>query len=180
MMNSNKRTYLKTLFVAGLLTTLAMPSFAQEAPTMPEVPVVVQAWVDAWNAADSEAMAQLFAADGVYEDYAFQAIWTGPEQIAQWVEITSANIPDAHIEILEAYQAGNRATVRWVFHGTPERLGEIEGTGKSFSVSAVSVLELEGEQISRISDFYNLANLLRQLGLEAGPWVPPFGVEVLK
>lgn len=84
------------------------------------------------------------------------------------------------MEVLDAYQVGNRATVRWVFHGTPQRLGDIEGTGKSFSVSAVSVFELRDNQIARVSDVYNLANLMRQLGLEAGPWVPPFGAGVLK
>lgn len=179
-MNVTKRTPLKTIVAAGLAAVVAMPSFAQEATTVPEVPHIVQAWANAWNTADSSAMAQLFTADGVYEDYAFQAVWTGPEQVAQWVDITAANIPGARVEIIEAYRVEDRATVRWVFHGTPERLADIEGTGTSFSVSAVSVLELEGERIARVSDFYNLANLLRQLGLEAGPWVPPFGADVLK
>jgi steroid delta-isomerase-like uncharacterized protein len=183
-MNNRKRN-----IVVSLGAVLALAAFAQapaqaQTSTNPggtrQIPPIVQAWADAWNSGDAEGMAALFTDDGVYEDYAFQASWDGPEAVAQWVEITVTNIPDARAELLDAYMRDDRATLRWVFHGTPERMGPIGGTGKTFSVSAVSIFELESGKISRVSDFYNLANLFRQLELEDQVWTPPFGPDVLK
>lgn len=145
-----------------------------------EVPTVVKAWAKAWNEADAAGMAALFTEDGLYEDYAFQAHWTGVAGVSQWVALTVANIPDARVEVLDAYQIEDRATIRWIFHGTPERLADIPGTGRSFAVSAVTLIELEGGLIRRLGDFYNLANLLRQLDLPSGIWSPPFGPDILK
>lgn len=76
-MKTTKRGYLKTLIAAGLLATAA-PAFAQAPKPPSNEPEIVQAWADAWNAADGSAMSRLFTADGVYEDYAFQAVWTDP------------------------------------------------------------------------------------------------------
>lgn len=46
-------------------------------------------------------------------------------------------------------------------------------TGKSFSVPAASIFEMKGDKIRRVDDYYNLADLLGQLGLQPGAWVPP-------
>ena len=110
-------------------------------------------------------MAELFTDDGVYQDYAFQAQSEGKEGVAAWVNLTAQSISDVHVEIVDAFQTGDRVAVKWVFSGTPLRLGPIESSGESFAVPAVSYFELEGEEIACVSDFYNRADLLGQLGL---------------
>ncbi|MBC8129894.1 MAG: hypothetical protein H7Y08_06190, partial [Rhizobiaceae bacterium] len=42
-------------------------------PSSAGFPPIVAAWAKAWNAGDAAGMAALFTADGVYDDYAFQA-----------------------------------------------------------------------------------------------------------
>ena len=139
------------------------------------VPRVVQRWADAWNAADPERMAALFTADGVYEDFAFQARFQGRDGVALWVSITTASIRDARVELVDAFRAGDRAAARWIFSGTDTGAfaRDLPPTGKSFSVPVASLFELEGRLIRRVGDYYNLADLLRQIGLPAGAYTPP-------
>lgn len=156
---------------------------AQSAPAQPTsqahrasarpVPKIVRAWASAWNMGDAEGMARLFTADGVYEDFAFGARFQGQEGVAQWVTITSESIPDVRIDVIDAFRAGDRVAVKFVFNGTPRSLGPVPSTGKSFGVPAVSYFELRGNRIRQIGDYYNLAELLRQLGLPADALIPP-------
>ncbi len=141
------------------------------------VPRIVQQWADAWNAADPARMAALFTDDGVYEDFAFQARFQGREGIALWVSITSASIRDARVELVDAFHAGDRAAARWIFSGTDTGAfaRDLPPTGKSFSLPVASLFELEGQLIRRVGDYYNLADLLRQIGLPAGAYTPPTG-----
>lgn len=166
-----------SLLAASAVTALALSAgaSAQEATTGAELalPPVVAAWAEAWNTADAEAMAALFAPDGVYEDWAFQAEFRGPEGAALWVELTAAAIPDARMEVLDAFREGDRIAVRWTFTGTPIRFADIPSTGESFSVPVVSVIETDGGRIARVQDAYNLADLFRQVGVDPSLWVPP-------
>ena len=38
---------------------------------------------------------------------------------------------------------------------------------------AAPLFEMEGNEIERVEDYYNLAYLPRQLGLPANAWTPP-------
>ena len=134
---------------------------------------LVARWASAWNAADPAAVADLFTPDATYEDLAFQVAFAGHEGIAQWLAITSQAIPDAHVDVEEAFRAGDRIAVRWTFTGTPEVIGKVEGSGVSFSVPVVTLMALEEGRIAGVTDAYNLADLLRQVGLPAESWTPP-------
>ena len=138
-------------------------------------PRPVREWAAAWNTGSPERMAALFTEDGAYEDHAFQVEFRGRDGVAQWVEITNAAIADTRVEVEEASRAGDRIYVEWTFSGT-NSAGGLAGqppTGKAFSVPAVSVFEMKGNKIRRVEDYYNLADLLRQVGLPAGVWTPP-------
>ena len=174
-MNTYNLSKFISLAALALLISLGAAASAQESPIKPitpatpptparSVPPVVQAWLDAWNTGDAEAMSELFTEDGVYQDFAFQAQVEGKEGVAAWVELTVQNIPDTQVEIIEAFETGDRIAVKWVFSGTPLRMGPVEGTGASFSVPAVSVFELKGDLIARVGDYYNRADVLGQLG----------------
>ncbi len=163
---------LTTLAVAYGQTTPAITAATSPTPTGRPVPKVVQRWMDAWNSADTSGMAALFTQNGIYQDYAFGAKVQGKEGVAGWVELTVQNIPDARGEIIDAFRMGDRAAVQWVFSGTPLRMGPVEGTGKFFSVPATSVFILKGDRIQEVRDYYNRAELFRQLGLPSDGFTP--------
>ncbi len=168
-----------TLAVLTLTTLGGSPALAQTitaavppAPSESPVPEVVRRWMTAWNQADAQGMAALFTENGVYQDFAFGARVEGKEGVAGWVELTVQNIPDARGVVLDAFRVGDRAAVQWVFHGTPIRMGPVEGTGKSFSVPVTSVFVLEGDRIREVSDYYNRAEVFRQVGLPSDGFAP--------
>jgi steroid delta-isomerase-like uncharacterized protein len=165
------------IFVATLasltILVLALVSPLAVAQDMQALPPIAAQWMNAWNSKDPRAMADLFTEDGSYEDLAFQAKFQGKEGVAAWVQLTADIMPDLNVEITDAFQSGDKIAVRWTFTGTPLSLGPIQGTGKTFSVPAASIIEVKDGRIASVTDFYNLANLFRQLGLDAGDWVPP-------
>lgn len=81
------------------------------------------------------------------------------------MNFTRSVVPDARIEVLDAFRAGDRIAVRWTFSGTPDADFAPGVTGRSFSVPGSSVFELQGREIQRVSDYYNLADLNAQIGL---------------
>ena len=161
-----------TTLVGSSALAQAITAATPPQPTERPVPAVVQQWMTAWNQADAEGMAALFTEDGVYQDFAFGAKIQGREGVAGWVELTVQNIPDTRGVILDAFRVGDRAAVQWVFSGTPIRMGPVEGTGESFSVPATSVFVLEGDRIRAVHDYYNRAEIFRQLGLPSDGFAP--------
>lgn len=139
--------------------------YEPQAANQRSMPRVVREWASAWNAGSPERMAGLFTEDGVYEDHAFQVVFQGRDGVAQWVSITSEAIDDTHVEIHGAFRRGDRIAVQWTFSGTDSAsgLGGQPPTGNSFSVPATSIFEMKGNKIRRVDDYYNLADLLRQI-----------------
>jgi steroid delta-isomerase-like uncharacterized protein len=151
----------------------APATLAEETRTGRPVPAVVEKWKAAWEASNGEAMAKLFTPDGVYDDFAFQARSKGRPTIVNWVKITGRSLPGAKADILDVFRSGDRIAFRWMFNATPAKTGGLPANGRSFSVPVLTVLEMKGDLIQRDSDYYNLSDLLRQLGLPAGAWTPP-------
>ncbi|HEX6499068.1 MAG TPA: SgcJ/EcaC family oxidoreductase [Micromonosporaceae bacterium] len=157
--------------VAGLAgAAVAGASAAVAAPATdprPE-PRLVRLWAQAWNTGDADLMASLFTPDGTYIDHAFQATFQGRDGIRMSVMFTLLGVPDARVVVNEAVQAGDRAVARWTFSGTyatVEPFTAGDPRGRSFSVPVLSYFTLAGDHIASIEEFYNLADLMRQLGL---------------
>jgi steroid delta-isomerase-like uncharacterized protein len=129
------------------------------------LPLIAEQWRDAWNAKNPDAMRALFCADGKYQDFAFKISAEGASRVGAWIQISIDHIPDLRVEILNAFQAGDQVSVEWTFSGTPLMLGPAAGTGKRFSVTVFSILELAGGKIVRAADCYNLADVLQQLDI---------------
>ncbi|MFE3172797.1 nuclear transport factor 2 family protein [Amycolatopsis sp. NPDC059090] len=160
--------------VVAVLAALTSGSVAQ-AQVSQRIPHVVKAWADAWNSGDAAKMASLFTDDGTYQDNAFQVAMSGQEGVANWVEITERSIRNAHVDVQDAFRSGDRIAVRWTFSGTDTGAFDKTrpATGKSFRVPVSTLIDLRGERIRQLTDYYNLADVLRQVGLPAGPWTPP-------
>jgi steroid delta-isomerase-like uncharacterized protein len=174
-----------TAAAAATVLVGAAPAAAGSVPASPSqggssltaarpLPRIVTRWAAAWNSGSPDRMAALFTADGVYEDLAFQTTFRGPEGVATWVSITTRSIRDARVEVLDAFRRGDRVAVRWTFSGrdTGAFAPGLPPTAGAFSVPASSLFELRGGKLRRVTDFYNLADLLRQVGLPAGAYTP--------
>ena len=172
----SRRAALRGAVGGGMLAFGAgSPPLAVAQGTPIAAPAIVERWVAAWNAHSPDQMAALFTDDGVYEDLAFEFVMQGKQGVASWVTITLAGAPDARVELVYAFQAGDRAAAHWIFSGTHTGAWgpDLPPTGNRFSLPVASLFELEGDLIRRVGDYYNLATWLRQVGLPAGPYAPP-------
>ncbi len=136
---------------------------------------VVDQWAAAWNTNSPQRMAALFTDTGSYTDHAFQATFAGKDGVATWITITHTAIKNPKVEVLNSFRSGDRVAVRWEFSGTDTGAfaKHLPPTGKSFTVPVLTYFEMKGDKIQRCEDYYNVADLLRQVGLPAGAWTPP-------
>jgi steroid delta-isomerase-like uncharacterized protein len=176
-----------TALAAGLALT-ALPAAAAPAPDAPAVvhgaaqgqnqgvPLIVQQWANAWNTANGAALAQLFTTDATYTDHAFQSSVTGQQAIAQLVAQTTQMMGPPKVTITSAFCSGDNAAVTYLFSGTFTDKAPFtppySAAGKSFSVPVETVFTLRQGLLSSDNDYYNLADILRQVGLPAGPYTP--------
>jgi steroid delta-isomerase-like uncharacterized protein len=123
---------------------------------------VTQGWVDAWNSHNPDAVVAVFTEDALYEDVPFGLVNRGVDQIRAFAEFFFTVVPDLQIELVNSSLKGGHGTIEWVFSGTDQGIYK---TGKKFAVRGVTVIEVRGSKISRNSDYYDLATMLRQFGL---------------
>ena len=124
-------------------------------------------YLAAWNAHDSGAVARHMADDAVYEDVALGRVLHGPSEIALFVEEVTRSSSDFRFEVVSLFTAGNDYANEWVMLGTNEReLRGVPATGRSFRVRGASVGRVDTSgRIVENRDYYNLAELFRQLGI---------------
>ncbi|MFJ4274397.1 nuclear transport factor 2 family protein [Streptomyces coelicoflavus] len=130
------------------------------------VPRIAAAWHSAWTGEDPNALAGLFTKDGTLVDLSVPYTSHGREEIAEFKAITERLIPDADLEITDAFRSGDRVVIRTDYSGT------LPGASKSFKVQMATVLELRHGKIAVNTDYYDRATMLRQSGLPAD-WRPP-------
>jgi steroid delta-isomerase-like uncharacterized protein len=123
---------------------------------------VAQGWVDAWNSHNPDAVVAVFTEDALYEDVPFGLVSHGVVEIRAFAESFFTVVPDLHIELVNSSLKGGHGTIEWIFSGTDRGIYK---TGKKFAVRGVTVIEVQGSKLSRNSDYYDLATMLRQFGL---------------
>jgi steroid delta-isomerase-like uncharacterized protein len=121
---------------------------------------------DTFNTHDAEAAAAYFAADAVLHDSGVARPAVGPQQIALLYARHYAAIPDAHVHVDRIIAESDTVVVEWTSSGT--HLGKLLGippTGKHVSVKGISILRYRGSLAIADTRIWDLAGLLRQIGL---------------
>ena len=129
------------------------------------------AYLDAWNAHDPAAVARYMADEAIYEDVALGRVLHGPSEIAKFVEEATRASSDFRFEEVSLFRAGSDYANEWIMTGTNDR--EVKGvpaTGRFFRVRGASIGRLDTSgRIVENRDYYNLVELLTQLGLLPTP-----------
>jgi len=123
---------------------------------------VAENWIEVWNSHDVERILSVFTPDVFYEDVPFGVVNHGAVEFRAFALGFITAVPDVRLELVKSSLKGGHGTIEWVLSGTDVGLYK---TGRRFSVRGVTVIEVEGELISRNSDYYDLATIQRQLGL---------------
>ncbi len=123
---------------------------------------VAEKWIAGWNSHDPDKMLPLFADDIFYEDVAFGEVSHGQAEVRKFILSELEGVPDLELKLERADIHGGHGTIEWTFRGTDK---EVFKTGKKFSVRGVSVIDMRDGKIVRNVDFYDVATIMRQVGL---------------
>ena len=130
-------------------------------------------YLDAWNAHDPAAVARFMADDAIYEDVALGRVLHGPSEIAAFVEEATKASSDFRFEEVSLFTTGSDYANEWIMTGTNDRaVRGVPATGRSFRVRGASVGKLDTSgRIVENRDYYNLAEMFAQLGIQSA--APP-------
>ncbi len=131
-----------------------------------EITQFVTDLLDAWNAHDMERVAGFYTPDYEGMDVAQATPQCGWNGIRQMVACYTQAFPDLHFTADETVIEGNRVAVVWTAHGTHQGpLLNIPPSGRRIVVQGVSVLTLAGARVQRAVHVWDVAGLLRSIGL---------------
>lgn len=130
------------------------------------VATVVSDLLEAWNAHDVSRVVALCAPQYEGRDVAEPRVRRGQADVHDAVIRYLASFPDLRVNAEDLVVAGNRAALVWTAHGTHQGgLMHIPATGREVDVRGVSLLTVEGGRVSRELVIWDVAGLLRALGL---------------
>jgi steroid delta-isomerase-like uncharacterized protein len=127
---------------------------------------ILEAYFDAFNKHDPEAVAGLFAKGGKYIDSAVSSGVEG-KALEDYLQGHYAAFPDASYQLLTTVaDTDGLAACEWRFKGTNlGPLGNSPATNRGVEMLGASILRVNGDKIAWLHGYYDRRNLLRQLGM---------------
>jgi steroid delta-isomerase-like uncharacterized protein len=96
----------------------------------------------------------------------FGAVNHGRDELRAFAELVFAGFPDVAFEMTSGFVADGWGGGEWIMTGTHAGdLPDLPATRKSISVRGSTIIELDDGKVSRVADYWDLATLLRQIGL---------------
>ena len=123
-----------------------------------------------YNEKNWTAVRAVITPDSVYDEVATARRAQGGDEIIALWEGWGAALPDSKAAFVNAFPSGNTAVfeLRWTgTHRGPLQTpaGSIPATGKTIDIRACWVVEVAGDKIRAQRHYFDLATLLRQLGV---------------
>ena len=119
----------------------------------------------AWSLHEPEKIDAIFAYDAVYEDVAGGQLVHGREAIKQLLRAAYAWAPDFRVTMKSLVVADDSAATEWISEGIQTGpVGDLPASGNSFRLRGASILTFRDGKIAKVSDYYDMAGFLRQLG----------------
>jgi steroid delta-isomerase-like uncharacterized protein len=153
------------LFSAIFLATPSKPAAAQGCTGS-----LFQDFISGWSG-DIPKLLTTVTDDVVYEDKTVGAVLHGKEELRKFAEGWFKAFPDLHFTLTSTLISGNRAALEWV--GTGTQKGDMPGmapaSNKVSSVPGVSIAECADGKIKHNADYWDMATVMKQLGLLPPP-----------
>lgn len=131
---------------------------------------VAKGQILAFNEKNWERIRSSLAPGIVYEEIPTGVKVQGIDQVLPAWRMWANALPDAKARFLNEYVSGNTVVLELEWNGThngPLRTpkGEIAPTGKKVSLRACQIVETSDEKASAIRHYFDMATLLKQLGV---------------
>jgi steroid delta-isomerase-like uncharacterized protein len=152
-----------------MLMAGASAVFAQEA-TPAASPSIAQAYGNAWSSANAAEVAALYTEDAVRDDVPTSTVSDGRNAIAKLAQALFASDDAVRLEVTDGFVGQNWAVVEWTFSG------KHPATGREVTFRGASVLELKDGLISEERDYYDLPEMVAQIGAASATPAPQTSV----
>lgn len=159
----------------GLLIGCIESQPLSSSPSPERARELVEGLYPAWSLHEPERVDDILTEDAKYEDVTGGQIYQGTAEIKQLVHAAFQFAPDFRVRLRSLVNAGDRAMTEWEIEGTqsgPARAGpagELPATGRTFRLRGASVLIFREGRIVQVTDYYDMATFLRQLGARFEP-----------
>ena len=135
-----------------------------------ETASLVRQVYDAYNDRQFDHAASLVTDDFNWTMVATGQTFNGPDGMRQYLTGWAQGFPESKVEITNVFAAGDDAVVEFTGRGvhtgplqTPA--GEIPATGKRVELQFCEVHQARGGKLSSGRSYFDMASLMRQLGL---------------
>ena len=119
---------------------------------------------------DLDRIISFFAEDCVYDDVNAGSLKHGRVEMEANLKEGFDAFPDVKITIKTQIISGNMVAIQWAMTGTHTGpLRRLPATGRYISIPVASFMEIQEGKIKRLSHYYNMIGLLRQLGVRMVP-----------
>ena len=131
-----------------------------------EVVRLVRDLLETWNAHDIERIDAFYASECEGVDVGQAEPQRERQSVSRYAERYLQAVPDLHFVEEDIVVQGNRAVLVWKAHGTHKgKLMNIPPTGRNVAVRGTSVLTVRDGKVARGLYIWDVAGLLRSIGL---------------
>lgn len=132
-----------------------------------ESEAVMRSLMEAWEAADTATLIELFRPDAVYDDFPNQVQYRGLDEIVGYVSHVHSWGTAINMDVTAVHASEDGAVAEWLFTAIQDRpMGQVvpEATGREIVLNGVTIIELEGGAITRAADYIDTTPLILQVG----------------
>lgn len=138
----------------------------------PPVEDVVSAYIAVWNGADDAALDTLLAPNVHRVGDPLSESADGVAAVRALVRKMRIDMPDLHVEVLDAIYTPDRAAIRWRLSGTDSGPGDFPPTGRFAVTSGLSLMRFDAGRLTDEVTVLDGVTLLTQLGFSIAPPSP--------
>jgi steroid delta-isomerase-like uncharacterized protein len=127
---------------------------------------LAQVIIDTWNTKVDEKIAQLYSLDYEGEDFSGGKKRSGIDGVKGWLNNVLHAFPNIHYTLVDFVENGDRLVLHWLADGNHHgSFLKIPASGKPVAINGISFLRIENGKIREGKLFWDLAGVLRQIGL---------------
>lgn len=125
--------------------------------------------IDAWNSRADEVILPFYTRDYVVEDITAGRVREGWDGMRQWTKSVFSAFPNLQYTLVDCVENDEKLVLHWLAKGNHQGpLMKIPATGKNVYIHGMSILALENGKIKNGQVMWDLAGVLRQIGLLPG------------
>ena len=127
---------------------------------------IIRAFIEASNSENYEKMEYLLSDDFVSDEVPTGKVCHSKREFMDFAKLVHSEFPDHKWEAKTIISSGDRVAVESLWNGTfthsddPDR----PATNRHATLRSVEIMELCDDKICRLTDYFDLSSMLKQLG----------------